>query len=59
MSRAEAKGVLMIVAGDSALRVCPPLVVTEAELEEGVRVLDDVLVSLRHSKEGSARGAEA
>jgi acetylornithine/N-succinyldiaminopimelate aminotransferase len=53
------RGVLMIVAGDSALRLCPPLVVTEGELEEGVRVLDEVLVSLRRSKEASPRGAEA
>ena len=44
-------GGLLIVAGDSALRICPPLVVTEAELAEGVRVLDDVLGSLRRSKD--------
>jgi acetylornithine/N-succinyldiaminopimelate aminotransferase len=53
------RGVLMIVAGDSALRICPPLVVTEAELTEGVRVLDEVLTALDRSKENGALGAEA
>jgi acetylornithine/succinyldiaminopimelate/putrescine aminotransferase len=51
--------VLLIVAGDSALRICPPLVVTEAQLAEGVRVLDEVLGTLRRSKEAPAREAEA
>jgi len=48
------RGVLMIVAGDSAIRICPPLVVTDTELTEGVRVLDEVLASLRRSKESRA-----
>jgi acetylornithine/N-succinyldiaminopimelate aminotransferase len=52
------KGLLLIVAGDAALRICPPLVVTEAELAEGVRILDEVLGSLRRSNQASAR-AEA
>jgi 4-aminobutyrate aminotransferase-like enzyme len=52
------RGVLLIVAGDSALRICPPLVVTEAQLAEGVRVLDEVLVSLRRSKDESLPRAE-
>jgi acetylornithine/N-succinyldiaminopimelate aminotransferase len=52
------KGLLLIVAGDSALRICPPLVVTEGELAEGVRILDEVLGSLRRSNQPSAR-AEA
>jgi len=52
------KGLLLIVAGDSALRICPPLVVSEAELAEGVRILDEVLGSLRRSNQPSAR-AEA
>jgi acetylornithine/N-succinyldiaminopimelate aminotransferase len=49
------KGVLLIVAGDAALRICPPLVVTEAQLAEGVRILDEVLGSLRRSSEAGAR----
>jgi acetylornithine/N-succinyldiaminopimelate aminotransferase len=36
-------GVLVIVAGDHVLRFAPPLVVTEAELEEGVGVLRKIL----------------
>jgi acetylornithine/N-succinyldiaminopimelate aminotransferase len=53
------RGVLMIVAGDSALRICPPLVVTEEELAEGVRILDEALASLRRPKEAKAQGARA
>jgi len=53
------RGVLLIVAGDSALRICPPLVVTEAQLTEGVRVLDEVLASLRRPKQTAPREAEA
>jgi 4-aminobutyrate aminotransferase-like enzyme len=45
----------LIVAGDAALRICPPLVVTEAQLAEGVRILDEVLGSLRRSSEAGAR----
>jgi acetylornithine/N-succinyldiaminopimelate aminotransferase len=52
------RGVLLIVAGDSALRICPPLVVTDEQLEEGVSVLDEVLVSLRRSKAESLPRAE-
>jgi acetylornithine/N-succinyldiaminopimelate aminotransferase len=37
------RGVLLTISGDSALRFTPPLVVTTAELEEGCRVLDEVL----------------
>lgn len=36
-------GVLVIVAGDHVLRLAPPLVVTETELEEGVAVLRKTL----------------
>jgi acetylornithine/N-succinyldiaminopimelate aminotransferase len=44
------RGVLLITAGDSAIRFCPPLIVTEEQLDEGVRALDEALTSLRRSK---------
>ncbi len=53
------RGVLLIVAGDAAIRFCPPLVVTEAELDEGVRTFDDVLASLRRPKDAQIGGAPA
>jgi acetylornithine/N-succinyldiaminopimelate aminotransferase len=53
------RGLLLIVAGDSALRFCPPLVVTEAELDQGVRILDEVLATLRLPKGVTAEGARA
>ncbi|HEY3595311.1 MAG TPA: aspartate aminotransferase family protein, partial [Polyangiaceae bacterium] len=41
------RGLLLIMAGDSALRLCPPLVVTEAELERGISIFSDALGQLR------------
>ncbi len=40
------RGVLVAQAGDRVLRFAPPLVITEAELDEGVAVLDAVLGGL-------------
>ena len=51
------RGLLVIVAGDAALRFCPPLIITEAELDQGVRILDEVLASLRPQKAAAAEGA--
>jgi acetylornithine/N-succinyldiaminopimelate aminotransferase len=51
------RGLLLIVAGDAALRFCPPLIITEAELDQGVRILDEVLTSLRLQKGATADGA--
>jgi len=51
------RGVLLITAGDSAIRFCPPLIVSVVELDEGVRALDDALTSIRRSK--SAEPARA
>jgi acetylornithine/N-succinyldiaminopimelate aminotransferase len=44
---ARERGLLLTIAGGTVLRFTPPLVVTEAELEEGVRRLDDALRALR------------
>jgi len=41
----QESGVLLTIAGGQALRFSPPLVVTDAELEEGVRLLDRTLES--------------
>jgi len=43
VGRLQQAGVLVIVAGDRVLRFAPPLVVSEAELEEGVHALRKVL----------------
>jgi acetylornithine/succinyldiaminopimelate/putrescine aminotransferase len=44
------RGVLLITAGDSAIRFCPPLTVTEEQLDEGVRALDDALTAVHRAK---------
>jgi acetylornithine/N-succinyldiaminopimelate aminotransferase len=43
VTRLQPAGVLLIVAGERVIRFAPPLVVSEAELEEGVRALREVL----------------
>jgi acetylornithine/N-succinyldiaminopimelate aminotransferase len=45
--RLQERGVLLTAAGERVLRFSPPLVVTVAELEEGVRTLGQVLSELR------------
>ena len=37
------RGLLVGTAGDSALRLTPPLVVTDVELDHGLRILEEVL----------------
>jgi 4-aminobutyrate aminotransferase-like enzyme len=37
------RGVLVITAGGNTLRIAPPLVITEDELEEGLDVVEAVL----------------
>lgn len=43
LAKIREKGVLLSIAGGNVLRISPPLVVTEGELEEGLRVILDVL----------------
>ncbi len=44
--RVQEAGVLLTAAGDNVLRFSPPLTVSIAELEEGVRVVGRVLAEL-------------
>lgn len=46
LGKARDEGVLLTIAGGRVLRFTPPLVVTEAELDEGVRRLDLALAHL-------------
>jgi len=43
MSAVQASGVLLTIAGGQALRFSPPLIVSKAELEEGVTLLERAL----------------
>ena len=43
VSAARERGLLIITAGPQVIRLLPPLVITEAELERGVAILEDVL----------------
>ncbi len=45
MSAVQQSGVLLTIAGGQALRFSPPLIVSKAELEEGVALLERALAS--------------
>jgi acetylornithine/N-succinyldiaminopimelate aminotransferase len=47
LAKARERGVLLTIAGGRVLRFTPPLIVTEAELAEGVARLDAALSALR------------
>ena len=47
LPRVQEAGVLLTAAGERVLRFSPPLVVSVAELEEGVRALRAALTKLR------------
>jgi acetylornithine/N-succinyldiaminopimelate aminotransferase len=46
LERVHDAGLLIIPAGERVLRFAPPLVVTIAELEEGIRIVRSVLAAL-------------
>jgi acetylornithine/N-succinyldiaminopimelate aminotransferase len=46
IARLRDEGLLLTVAGGQGLRFTPPLTVTEAELDEGVSIVDRVLATL-------------
>jgi len=41
------KGLLLLGAGPSALRLAPPLVVDEYDVDTGLRILDECLGTVR------------
>ncbi|HVZ88537.1 MAG TPA: acetylornithine transaminase [Polyangia bacterium] len=47
VARARAHGLLLSVAGSNVVRLVPPLVVTRAEIDEAIEILDAVLEEAR------------
>ncbi len=43
---ARQKGLLVVNAGENVLRICPPLIISEQELEEGLGILSDCISNL-------------
>ncbi len=43
VTAARARGLLVSVAGSNVVRLVPPLIVTKAEIDEAVAILDDAL----------------
>jgi acetylornithine/N-succinyldiaminopimelate aminotransferase len=54
LGKVLARGVLLTIAGGQVLRFTPPLVVTEDELEEGIRKVDEALTEI--SQASAAKG---
>ena len=50
-------GLLVAAAGDNVIRLMPPLNVTEAEIDEAMRRLDQALSEMERSSSASAKGA--
>ena len=42
VTKLRAEGLICLTAGDNVLRILPPLVVTESEVEEGMAIIDKV-----------------
>jgi acetylornithine/N-succinyldiaminopimelate aminotransferase len=45
-ARAMARGLLTVPAGDNVLRLLPPLIIGQAEIDEAVRILEEVCQEL-------------
>ncbi len=58
VARAQQLGVLLTAAGERVLRFCPPLVVSVAQLEEGVAVVRKLLLEVPATA-GAPRSASA
>jgi acetylornithine/N-succinyldiaminopimelate aminotransferase len=51
---AVAEGLLTVAAGMNVLRVAPPLIVTEAEVDEALKLLDRACLRCTPAKEKAA-----
>jgi acetylornithine/N-succinyldiaminopimelate aminotransferase len=49
VTRCRERGVLSNLAGERTVRFAPPYIVSESELDEGLRVLEDAVVALAPS----------
>ncbi len=45
-AQCAARGLLLITVGDSMLRLLPPLVLTDAEADRGLKLLGEVLAEV-------------
>jgi len=48
VSKCMERGLLVLTAGDSVVRFVPPLIVTEADVDRAVGILEEVLNGLSH-----------
>jgi acetylornithine/succinyldiaminopimelate/putrescine aminotransferase len=55
VAAARAQGLLLVRGGERAVRLLPPLTVTEGEIAEALGALDCALVVLRDTNKGAAK----
>ncbi|MCY0869163.1 MAG: aminotransferase class III-fold pyridoxal phosphate-dependent enzyme, partial [Firmicutes bacterium] len=48
------RGLLVLTAGEHVVRLLPPLIASEAELDEGLQILEQVLMSVADTLEADA-----
>jgi 4-aminobutyrate aminotransferase len=45
LNRAFKKGLLLLPAGQKAMRMIPPLIITEKEVDEGLQIMSEAFLS--------------
>ena len=59
MQATRERGLLSNNLKPNLLRIAPPLIISEAEIDEGVRILDDAIGAVERAQEASGKGAPA
>ena len=55
VTAARERGLLIITAGDGVLRVVPPLIISEAQIQQGLEIIDQAMSVVFRSSEGVAK----
>jgi acetylornithine aminotransferase len=51
VTAARERGLLIITCGTNTLRFVPPLIVSESEIEQGMRILEDAMAAVFETSE--------
>lgn len=57
MNATRERGLLINNLRPNLLRIAPPLIISEAEIDEAVRILDEAIGAVERSQEASSKGA--
>lgn len=48
ISKAKEKGLLLLRSGKNILRIAPPLVISEKEIDKGLKIIENILMEIRN-----------